>query len=96
MPTSRFSIYFDPDQPLLIRRWLNEQGVDYVYPAHELLVKVQSGEYTAVQPHDVVTHAMTAKCQRGQLSGTRDVVAQTVVDTKLWLDGDIRLEDFEP
>lgn len=56
MPTSRFSIYFDPDQPLLIRRWLNEQGVDYVYPAHELLVKVQSGEYTAVQPHDVVTH----------------------------------------
>lgn len=40
--------------------------------------------------------AMTAKCQRGQLSSTRDVVAQTVVDTKLWLDGDIKLEDFEP
>lgn len=56
MPTSRFSIYFDPDQPLLMRRWLEEQGVDYMYLGRELLVKVQSGDYGTVQPHEVITH----------------------------------------
>jgi predicted RNA-binding protein with EMAP domain len=56
MPTSRFSVFFDPDQPLLMRRWLDSQGVRYTYPGKELLVKVESGEYVTVAAHDVVTH----------------------------------------
>jgi hypothetical protein len=59
VPTNRASVYFDPDQAVLIRRWLGDRGVTFHYPSpHVLYVKIRTGALVLVLPHDLITHVV--------------------------------------